>query len=245
MRLKPPAAAADGATPTPAGEKPTVYRALSSLVSGGVMVVFGLLLASTMAFGTDKHPVGVALGVLLVAAGLIGGLYPTARSHADRLEIVNPFRRIVVAWPRVEEVSARLSLVVQTKPEPGAEAGHKFTVWAVPVSMHERRKADRTVAKQAQAAGRVAMQEAKGRMDTEALLRGGRGAGPMRFNPGVAPIETMAFVDQAVSEMNDRKRICDTRESDAAATTVSWTWWSLAFFGAAALLLVLAAVGAF
>jgi hypothetical protein len=245
MRLKPPAAAADGATPTPTGEKPTVYRALSSLVSGGLMVAFGLLLASTMAFGSDKHPIGTALGVLLFAAGLVGGLYPAAKSHADRLEIVNPFRRIVVPWPRVEEVSARLSLVVLTKPEPGAEAGHKFTVWAVPVSMHDRRKADRTLAKQTQEARRAAMQEAKSMRNTEALLRGGRGAGPMRFHPGVAPIDAMAFADQAVSEMNDRKRICDTRESEAPATAVSWTWWSLALFGAAALLLVLAAVGVF
>jgi hypothetical protein len=245
MRLKPPAASADGATPTPSDGKPTVYRAVGSLLSGGLMVVFGLLLALTLAFGSEKHPVGVALGVLLTVAGVIGGLYPTAKSHPDRVEIVNPFRRIVLPWPRVAEISARLSLVVETTPEAGASAGRKYTVWAIPVSMHDRRKADKAMTKQIRDSRTTAMRMAKDNNAVESMLHGGRGSGPMRGRQGVEAIEMMAFVDQAVSEMQDRRRACGTTESEAPPIKVTWTWWSVALFSAAVVGLVLAAVGAF
>jgi hypothetical protein len=263
MRLKPSAARQDGATPTPSGDQPTVYRALGSLISGGLMVVFGLIGVFAFSLGSETHPLGATVGLLMAVMGFIGGLYPVAESHADRVVIRNPFRYIEVPWPRVEEVSAKLSLVVETKPGDGDGDGdgdgtgtgsgagsgsgksQKFTVWSVPVSMHERRKADRTVAKQARAARQDAFKSAQQTGNTEALLHGGRGAGAMRGPQGVSMIETMAFADQAVAEMNDRRSACSTKVAEAAPTKVTWTWWTLGGFAVSVGLVVVAALGAF
>ena len=243
MRLKSPATPTDGGTDGAAGtdpaEKPIAYRTFGSLAMGAVLAAFGLLFLVSFGFGSDSHPVGATAGLLMVVAGAIGGLYPAAYSYADRLEIRNPFRRIVVSWPRVDTVSARLSTVVETVPEAGT--AKKFTIWAIPVSMHERRKSDRVASK----ANREARAEAAKRTaDAETRLLSGGGFG-MTTRHHRDPLETMAFADQAVSELKDRKAACPTSMEKAAATSVTWTWYTLAPFGAAVALLVAAVAGAF
>ena len=139
MRLKSPAAT-DGASAPPA-EKPTSYRTVGSLGTGALLMVFGVIFLVAFGLGSEKHPVGAMVGLLMLVGGFVGGVYPAAFSYGEHLLIRNPFRRIEIAWPRVDSVSARLSTVVETVPEDGKR--RKFTIWAIPVSMHERRKADR------------------------------------------------------------------------------------------------------
>lgn len=240
MRLKSPAAT-DGATVPPA-EKPTSYRTVGSLGTGVLLVVFGAIFLFAFGLGSDKHPVGTTIGLLMVVSGVVGGLYPAAFSHADRLSIRNPFRRIDVSWPRVESISARLSTVVETVAEEGKP--HKFTVWAIPVSMHERRKNDRAVAKKVRSARAESAKRASGSGDIAGGAMGAAGYGrPKTLRED--PLETMAFADQAVVEMRDRQRLCTTSVEKAAPTTVTWTWYTLAPFGVSVALVVAAIAGVF
>ena len=234
MRLKSPASTDD--TSASFAEKPTAYRTVGSLGTGAFLVAFGALFLFAFGLGSEKHPVGSMVGLLMLVAGVVGGLYPAAYSYPDRVVIRNPFRRIEVAWPRVESVSARLSTVVECVPEEGK--ARKFTIWAIPVSMHERRKADRSARKQAREA-RTEMTKQSG-----SDVAGASGYGRPRATHQ-DPTENMAFADQAVIEMRDRQRICPTSMENATPTKVSWTWYTLAPFGISIALLVAAIAGAF
>ncbi|MEY9934900.1 hypothetical protein ABH926_009571 [Catenulispora sp. GP43] len=240
MRLKSPAST-DGATASSA-EKPTAYRTIGSLGTGALLVVFGAIFLFAFGLSSDKHPVGSTVGLLMVVSGIVGGLYPAAYSHTDRLSIRNPFRRIDISWPRVENISARLSMVIETVPEEGK--ARKFTVWAIPVSMHERRKNDRVVAKKVRTARAESAKQAASGGDLAGSALGAAGYGrPKTLRED--PVETMAFADQAVVEMRDRRRMCTTAMEKAAPTTVTWTWYTVVPFGVSVALLVAAVVGAF
>lgn len=222
-------------------EKPTSYRTAGSLGTGVLLVVFGVIFLVAFGLGSEKHPVGATIGLVMIVAGVVGGIYPAAFSYAEHLLIRNPFRRIEIAWPRVESVTARLSTVVETVPEEGK--AQKFTIWAIPVSMHERRKADRAAAKQVRQVRSEAANQAN------RAGGGGRGMGaagygrPPRMRED--PVESMAFADQAVVEMKDRQRACPTSAEQAAPTKVTWTWFTLAPFVVSVGLLVAALAGAF
>lgn len=259
MRLKSPAGAQDGTTPAPSGEKPTAYRTVGSLVTGILLIVFGLIGFFAFGFGAERHPLGAAIGLLMAVGGTVGGVYPAAYSYRERYVIRNPFRLITVPWPRVSDVSAKLSLVVAAKPETGQagqvgdgrtgdgeDKGRKFTVWAIPVSMHERRKSDRSAAKTVRDQRNAAMRAARGSGNVDAMLHGGIGAP----SPSAAArrgqnqiMDAMAFADQAVIEMRDRMRVCDTPLEASAPVTVTWTWYTLVPTAVAVLVVVLAAVG--
>ena len=240
MRLKSPAAT-DGATVTPA-EKPTSYRTVGSLGTGALLVVFGAIFLFAFGLGSEKHPVGSMVGLVMVVCGVIGGLYPAAFSHPDRLSIRNPFRRIDVSWPRVESISARLSTVVETVPEEGKP--HKYTIWAIPVSMHDRRKSDRAMAKKVRTARAESARQAAGTGDIAGSAIGAAGYGrPKALRDD--PVDHMAFADQAVVEMRDRQRACKTSVEQAAPTTVAWTWYTVGPFAVSVVLLVAAIAGAF
>jgi hypothetical protein len=256
MRLKSPAPTGDATAPP--AEKPTAYRTVGSLGSGALLAVFGAIFLLAFGLGSEKHPVGATVGLLMMVCGVVGGLYPAAYSYADRLSIRNPFRRIDISWPHVEAITARLSMVVETVGEgagggsgeagEGASAGagkpRKFTIWAIPVSMHERRKSDRAMAKQVRTARAESAKQAGGAGDIAAKAIGAAGYGrPKSLRED--PVDAMAFADQAVMEMRDRKRQCVTSVEDAAATKVTWTWYTLAPFVVSVVLVVAAVAGAF
>jgi hypothetical protein len=240
MRLK-SQATTDGAPASPA-EKPTSYRTIGSLGTGALLVVFGAIFLFAFGLSSEKHPVGATVGLLMMVCGVIGGIYPAAFSHPDRLSIRNPFRRIEISWPRVDSISARLSTVVETVAEEGKP--HKYTIWAIPVSMHERRKNDRAVAKKVRAARAESAKQAAGGGDIAGSALGAAGYGrPKTLRED--PMETMAFADQAVIEMRDRQRVCTTSMEKAAPTKVTWTWYTLAPFAVSVVLVVAAIAGAF
>ncbi|GAA2062304.1 PH domain-containing protein [Catenulispora yoronensis] len=239
MRLKSPSTNDAPASPA---EKPTSYRTVGSLGTGALLVVFGAIFLFAFSLGSEKHPIGATLGLLMIVGGTIGGLYPAAFSYPDHLLIRNPFRRIEVAWPRVDSVTARLSTVVQTVPEEGK--ARKFTIWSIPVSMHERRKSDRAASKKIRQIKSEAAKQATSAGDIAGGALGAAGYGRPRAMRQ-DPLETMAFADQAVVEMRDRQRACSTSVEKAAGTTVTWTWYTVGPFVVAAVLVVLAGVGVF
>jgi hypothetical protein len=203
-----------GASPDSPAEKPTVYRGVGALLGGIVAVLFCLYGAIDLLVEAGSADlVGAAVLLLVAALALIFGVYPAAYSDDDGLHVRNPFRTIRVSWPAVTDLAANLSFVVHTE-------GARYTVFAIPVSLRDRRRAEKQRLKDVAAAQRVARRGARG---------GGRN--PADAYTGLAPsprrreehIERMALADQAISEMNARKDAYAVRAKIAAKTTTAGT----------------------
>ena len=250
MRLKSPTGTQDGTTPAPPGEKPTTYRTVGSLVTGVLLIVFGVVGFVGFGFGAERHPMGAAVAAVIAVGGFVGGVYPAAFSHAEHFVIRNPFRSITIPWSRVSDVTARLSMVVFTRGEGAADTGEstgpKFTIWAIPVSMHERRKSDRNAAKATRDVRNASMRAAKSAGNADAMIHGGIGApspsAAARRGEAVM-MDSLAFADQAVIEMRDRMRVCKTPLEAAGPVSVKWSGLTCGLVAASVLLVVLAAVG--
>src|SRR5206468_1785221 len=67
-------------------------------------------------------------------------LRPAVFAGADRLRVRNPFRTITVPWGAVEGVRAAYSSEVFA-------GGKKYQLWAIPVSLRQRKKAVRQSAR--------------------------------------------------------------------------------------------------
>ena len=147
----------------------------------------------------------------------------------------------------MSEVVARLSLVVEAEPDDAPAGGEakprKFTVWSVPVSMRERRKVDRASSKAMRNVRAEALRAAKSSNNADSLMHGGIGSGGLQAKQRVDPLENLAFADQAVREMTDRKTYCRTPKEEAGPVTVLWTWWTCGPCVVAVVLVVLAAAG--
>jgi hypothetical protein len=168
-------------------EKPTVYRGAAALIGGAVVLLFcgfgaiDLLVES----GTQDLVAAAILTLVAVLAGLYG-VYPAAFSWTDRLVVRNPFRTIVLPWDAVTDLSARLSFVAHTE-------ASQFTVWAIPVSLRERRRAERHHLRDLSQAQRLAKR--------------GVSADMLQTRPRrpYDPAERLSFADQAMDEMDARR----------------------------------------
>ncbi|MGY0069399.1 PH domain-containing protein [Streptomyces sp. QTS137] len=136
------AAAADPAEPS-AGSEPKyadrVYRSTSGF-AGGV-----LILGLACWLGVDALLVGegdapwLALAALLFLVPLVAAytLVPAVYANEDRLRVRNPFRTIVLPWGQVSSLRSGYTNEVFS------DAGTKYQLWALPVSLRARKKAAR------------------------------------------------------------------------------------------------------
>lgn len=166
--------------------KPTVYRGAGTFFGGLVVVVLCLLGALDLVIEAGSTDLAGAAVMLLVASlAFVYGVYPAAFSSPDALVVRNPFRTITLSWPAVTEIAARLSFLVYTEKT-------KFTVWAIPVSLRERRKLERDRMKSVSRERREAQRDA----------RGGSNRPP---RPAPDRMERLTYADQAVAEMQARR----------------------------------------
>jgi hypothetical protein len=166
--------------------KPTVYRGAGTFIGGLLVVVLCLLGALDLLIeaGTQDLP-GAAVLLLVGSLAFVYGVYPAAFSGEDTLVVRNPFRIITLPWPTVIELAARLSFLVYTE-------NAKFTVWAVPVSLRERRKMERDRLKNV----------ARERREVQRAERSG---GSTSIRRSQDRIERLTYADQAVAEMTARR----------------------------------------
>ncbi|QXE35059.1 PH domain-containing protein [Streptomyces sp. GMY02] len=133
-----PASAPASGAPAPA-YRDRVYRSAGGILGGVLLLAVAAWLGiDALVRGTGRTP-WLALAALLFSVPLITAfsLRPAVFAGEDRLRIRNPFRTIVLPWRAVTEIRATYSCEVFT------EGAGKFQLWAVPVSLRARKRAER------------------------------------------------------------------------------------------------------
>jgi len=176
-----------GQLPNPA-EKPTVYRGPGAVFGGAIVFLF--CLGGGLDLLIEEGSVdlrGVAVMFLVASLAFAYGIYPAAFSGQDTLVVRNPLRTITIPWGVVTKLSAQLSFIAFTTTQ-------RYTIWAVPVSIRDRRKVER-----------ARIREMSRQRGGDQQRRGGFSFGaPRATGSAVSGIEKLSYADQAVSEMNAR-----------------------------------------
>lgn len=198
-----------------------IYRSGASLL-GGV-----LLLALIAWLGIDALVRGETRARLLALSGMLLlvplvvalALRPAVFAGEDRLRVRNPFRTLVLPWSVVEGVRAGLSVEVLAD-------GRRYALWAIPVSLRQRKKA----ARRAERAERAARGEKPRGALAEAQAAADRADG------------FRAPSDQAVDELNELAERNASREAAQGAVRLRWAYELIvpAVVGAVALAVLLA-----
>lgn len=123
-------------------EKPSYadrcYRSGAALVGGVLLLgLIGWLCGDAILRGEGRTPL-TALSTLVCLAPLVVAfsLRPAVYAGEKQLRIRNPFRTIKLPWGSIELIRARYSSEV-------VAAGVKYQMWSIPVSLRDRKKANR------------------------------------------------------------------------------------------------------
>ncbi|MFE3325276.1 PH domain-containing protein [Streptomyces sp. NPDC059176] len=187
-------------SPQPPPAEPTyadrVYRSPAGLVTGVLLLAFVFWVGGdAVVRGTGLvRWLGLAGLVLVVPLVFAFTLRPAVYANADRLRVRNPFRTITLPWASVALVRATYSSEVIT------EEGAKYQIWAVPVSLRQRKQAAR---KQA--------------------ARGGRGPGPTDTGTGGTEPHR-APGDRTIAELQDLAERGTSRPDAQGEPRVRWAY---------------------
>ncbi|MFD7020852.1 PH domain-containing protein [Streptomyces sp. NPDC059928] len=202
-------------SPTPPAEPAYADRTYRSSagIAGGV-----LLLALSLWLGVDTVVQGhgsapwLALAGLLCAVPLITAFSfrPVVLANDDRLLVRNPFRTITLPWAAVADVRAGYSSEVFD------QSGGKYQLWAIPVSLRQRKRASRRRARDAAVDG-----------------SGFSAAADVTDKARLSP------ADQSIRELRDLAERGVSREGAQGGTSVRWAYEIIAPAVAGALLLVI------
>ncbi|MEU0933360.1 PH domain-containing protein [Embleya sp. NPDC005971] len=114
----------------------TTYRSRPALAVGVLLIAVGVWMVVDTLIRGEGRTKWLVLAIVIFFGFLVVAL--TLRSAVlvgpDRLVIRNPFRTIVVPWGAVERVRAEYSIEVRADEK-------SFHIWAIPVSLRERKRA--------------------------------------------------------------------------------------------------------
>ncbi|MBB4983434.1 MULTISPECIES: PH domain-containing protein [Streptomyces] len=136
-----------GSTPEqPSASPDKVYRSPLGVAGGVFLLLLAALFAGDAMLRGDGRTPWLALAGLVLAVPLIVAftIRPAVYANEDRLRIRNPFRTITLPWATVADVRAGYSSEVFT------QEGAKYQLWAIPVSLRQRKKAARSAARASQ-----------------------------------------------------------------------------------------------
>ncbi|MFF4956737.1 PH domain-containing protein [Streptomyces sp. NPDC001222] len=133
----------DGRPPTPdpsASEfQDQVHRSSGGIAAGVLLLAIILWLGIDAVVKGHGHTPWLALAAMLLLIPLVVAftMRPAVYANDERLRIRNPFRVIVLPWGAVAALRSGYSNEAVT------DAGAKYQLWAVPVSLRGRKKAAR------------------------------------------------------------------------------------------------------
>ncbi|MFJ5552021.1 PH domain-containing protein [Streptomyces sp. NPDC093225] len=207
--------------PPPSSAEPVyadrVYRSPQALVAGVLLLAIAAWLGGdALLRGSGWTPWFAAAG-LLIAVPLIVAftLRPAVFVNDDRIRVRNPFRLVTAPWAAVEYLRSGYSAELFA-------GGAKYQLWAIPVSLRERKRANR------QAAG--------GRGSV--LGRSGRDVGAGTEAVAAAGDQVRrATADRTVDELNELHERCADRPGAQGVVAVRWAYEILAPVAAGLVLL--------
>ncbi|MGW0819924.1 PH domain-containing protein [Streptomyces sp. NPDC002845] len=189
----------DHQSPAPEPSKPVykdrVYRSPAAIAAGVLLLaIVGWLGIDAVIAGEGRTPwLSLALMLLVVPLVVAFTLRPAVFANDDRLRVRNPFRVIVLPWATVVSLRSGYSNEVID------ESGTKYQLWAVPVSLRDRKRAAR--------------RQTRAQATSDTGGRTGLDTGPMR-----------ASADQT---MHDLRELCEARAKAPGAqgeTSVRWAY---------------------
>ncbi|WP_461008732.1 PH domain-containing protein [Streptomyces capparidis] len=196
------------------------YRSTMAIITGVVMLAIGVWLVGDAVLHGEGMVPWLALAGLLLGAPLAIAftLRPAVFASDDRLVVRNPFRTVTLPWAAVEDLRSGYSTEVFAD-------GRRYQLWAIPVSLRQRKRAARRQA-------RAAAEDPFGRTSTSA------------HTPGAAEVPYRAWADMAVDELRELAERNRDRPGATGETTVRWAFEVLApSLAGAVVLLVLLATG--
>lgn len=129
-------------SPTPPAE-PTyadrTFRSPAGMAGGALLLLLVCWIGADAALRGEGRVPWLALAGLLTVVPLVIAftLRPAVFADARRIRVRNPFRTITLPWAEVADVRAGYSS------ELFSQDGTKYQLWAVPVSLRQRKKAAR------------------------------------------------------------------------------------------------------
>jgi Bacterial PH domain len=205
--------------PEPARFAPRTYRSGPALVAGVLLLAMGVwFVGDAVLYGDGRAP-WLSLAGLLFGAPLVIAftLRPAVFAGDERMVVRNPFRTITLPWPRVDSLRIGYSTEVLT------ESG-KFQLWAIPVSLRQRKRAVR--------------QQTRGAGPRDPFLAAGRGAAVRTATP------QRPWADAAVDELRELAERHKENQAAEGEVSVRWAFEVVApMLAGAAVLVVLLATG--
>ncbi|WP_377270997.1 PH domain-containing protein [Peterkaempfera sp. SMS 1(5)a] len=187
-----------------------VYRSTMGVIGGVLLLAVALwLIVDAVVYGTGRTP-WVALSAALLFVPLVAAytLRPVVRADQERLTVRNPLRTVVAPWATVESLRSGYSVELFA-------GGGKYQIWAVPVSLRQRKRATTRAARAA------AEDPYAGRDDRGSALR----PGARRSAVAGAPDPTRAWSDQVVDTLRETAERNAGRPEAAGEVSATWCWW--------------------
>ncbi|MCI0384657.1 PH domain-containing protein [Streptomyces sp. CNQ085] len=194
------------------------YRSIMGMVGGSLLLALVVLLAADGIVNGEGRTRWVSLAALVALVPLISAfsLRPAVYAGRERLRVRNPFRTITLPWASVDGVRAAYSTEVFA-------GDGKYQMWAIPVSLRQRKKALRH--------GQNGGAAPANRPDPGAAFApGSSGSG-----------DHQAQADRAVDEIRALAERYSSAEGAQGAPSVRWAYEIIvpAVIGAVALLVLL------
>ncbi|MBL1095542.1 PH domain-containing protein [Streptomyces coffeae] len=190
-----------------------VYRSPAGIAGGVLLLGLGAWLGIDAIIRGEGRTPWLALAGLLFAVPVVIAftVRPAVYAGADRLLVRNPFRTITLPWASVDGVRAGYTSEVLA-------AGAKYQLWAIPVSLRQRKRAARQQARSA-ASDPYGRTSAHIAVDTDADRR--------------------APSDAAIGDLREMAEIQASRAGAQGAPEVRWAFEVIAPTVAGAVLLVI------
>ncbi|MER6450344.1 PH domain-containing protein [Streptomyces venezuelae] len=195
-----------------------VYRSSMGIVSGVLLLALtAWLCGDAVLRGSGDTPwIGLAVALCVVPLIVAFTIRPAVFASEDRMRVRNPFRIIELPWAAVDAVRAGYSAEVLAE-------GSKYQLWSVPVSLRERKKANRQ------------------QMRRNAIDRrdpGSSGATSRARTSAAASEPMRASADKIVDELQGLAELNAARPGAQGSVRVRWSYEIIAPAVVGALLLI-------